>query len=323
MDEAPDTPTMIDMTERTRSRPIVLGVEQSDRSRDALALARTLARATGARLIVASVYPIDPRRGGDVPGAYARALEAEAQAAVEWAVRPLGGVDDVELRTVPCRSVARGLQDLAEDEEALAIVVGPSDRGTLGRVVPGSAGQRLLAGSPCPVAIAPRGEWGNPTPGIRRIGLGYVAAPDGEGALRATMSLASRIGATVRILSVAEPTTATSALPVGWGYGALDAGTREALERDLRDAIASAHGTVPVTGDVVDGYADYELGRLSNEVDLLVCGSRGYGPVGSVLLGSVSSRVLEKARCPVLVVPRGTADALAGLHVPAMAAIVT
>jgi nucleotide-binding universal stress UspA family protein len=39
-------------------------------------------------------------------------------------------------------------------------------------------------------------------------------------------------------------------------------------------------------------------------VDLLVLGSRGFGPVMRLLIGSVSSRVIREAPCPVLVVPR-------------------
>jgi nucleotide-binding universal stress UspA family protein len=38
--------------------------------------------------------------------------------------------------------------------------------------------------------------------------------------------------------------------------------------------------------------------------DLLVAGSRGYGPVMRVLLGSVSTQLVHTAPCPVLVVPR-------------------
>jgi nucleotide-binding universal stress UspA family protein len=45
--------------------------------------------------------------------------------------------------------------------------------------------------------------------------------------------------------------------------------------------------------------ADAEIG-----VDLLVLGSRGFGPVMRLLIGSVSSRVIREAPCPVLVVPR-------------------
>jgi nucleotide-binding universal stress UspA family protein len=47
------------------------------------------------------------------------------------------------------------------------------------------------------------------------------------------------------------------------------------------------------------------LVKQSERLGLLVLGSRGYGPIKSVLLGSVSSYVLRNARCPVLVVPRG------------------
>ena len=53
-------------------------------------------------------------------------------------------------------------------------------------------------------------------------------------------------------------------------------------------------------GDPVD-----VLVRLSEHLDLLVCGSRGYGPVRAVLLGAVSRRIVTEARCPVAVVPRG------------------
>ena len=75
--------------------PIVVGVEHSDRSRDALALARTLAGDLGTRLILVSVHP-------DVNRSHAMAQEAEE--ALDWVARPLGRVLD-EARAVPCSSV--------------------------------------------------------------------------------------------------------------------------------------------------------------------------------------------------------------------------
>jgi nucleotide-binding universal stress UspA family protein len=46
------------------------------------------------------------------------------------------------------------------------------------------------------------------------------------------------------------------------------------------------------------------LVRASAGVDLLVLGSRAYGPGGTVLAGGVARRVLAGAHCPVIVVPR-------------------
>jgi nucleotide-binding universal stress UspA family protein len=43
-----------------------------------------------------------------------------------------------------------------------------------------------------------------------------------------------------------------------------------------------------------------------DNVDVLVCGSRGYGPVRRVLLGGVSSRLIRSAQLPLTVVPRAT-----------------
>ncbi len=40
----------------------------------------------------------------------------------------------------------------------------------------------------------------------------------------------------------------------------------------------------------------------TNDVDLIVCGTRGLGEIKSFFLGSVSHKLLEEATCPCLVV---------------------
>jgi nucleotide-binding universal stress UspA family protein len=65
----------------------------------------------------------------------------------------------------------------------------------------------------------------------------------------------------------------------------------------------------------VDDPADVLL-RVSQHADVLVCGSRGYGPLRSLLLGGVSRRVVDAAHCPVLVLPRGVEPELEDMFGP-------
>jgi nucleotide-binding universal stress UspA family protein len=85
-------------------------------------------------------------------------------------------------------------------------------------------------------------------------------------------------------------------------------------ERALQAAMDELGDEVPVE---VDAYAEDDpaevLIRVSEHLDLLVCGSRGYGPVRAVLLGGVSRRVAAEARCPVIVLPRGVRASLEAL----------
>ena len=299
--------------------PIVVGVERSERSRDALALARRLASAVDTRLILVSVYPVGARSATIERGAYARALAEEAESALDWVAAPLTGARP-ESRAMPCTSIPRGLQQVADAEGALAIVVGPSHRGPLGRIVPGSVGERLLRGAPCPVAVAPRGYRDAGDGAIASIGVGYVALPEADEALRAAVGLATRTSAAVRVLSVVEPPASSPVLPFGWSPAEREATAHGELAAQIRRATDAVVTPVDITGEVVDGYADDELGRLSREVDLLICGSSGRRPIGSVVLGSVSTGILRKARCPLLVVPRGARDGFAALRAVAIAA---
>jgi nucleotide-binding universal stress UspA family protein len=287
--------------------PIVVGVERSDRSRDALALARTLARTLHTRLILVAVHPGEVR---------SRAMAPEAETALEWVACPMGGVL-AESRVVACNSVPRGLQQVAEAEFALAIVVGSSHRGPVGRIAPGSVGERLLHGAACPVAVAPRGYSGQAFAGIQRVGVGYTAGPEAGEALNAAVGLAARTGAALRLLSVVEPSQVVATLPLGWGFGELEATKRDDLTRRIGQAIDDVAAPIDISGEVVDGYADDELARLSQDVDLLICGSRGQGRIGNVTLGNASTGLLRKSECPVLIVPRGAHGGLAAVRAPA------
>jgi nucleotide-binding universal stress UspA family protein len=301
--------------------PIVVGVERSQRSRDALALARRLARASGARLLLVTVYSTGARSAAIERGAYAREMAEEAEAALDWVAAPLSGARP-EARAIPCTSIPRGLQEIAVSEGALAIVVGRSYRGPLGRILPGSVGERLLRGAPCPIAVSTGGGPGHDAhDAIERIGVGYVATPEGDEAVRAAAGLAARSGARVQVLSVIEPPAISAAVPFGWRTGVRESTARAELASRILRTVEDAPAPVAITGDVVDGYADDELTQLSGEVDLLICGSSGHRPVGGVMAGSVSAGILRKARCPLLLIPRGARDGFGTLGAPAAAVV--
>jgi nucleotide-binding universal stress UspA family protein len=193
------------------------------------------------------------------------------------------------------------------------LVVGSARGGGPGRLLTGSTARRLLHGAPCALAVVPQ-RW---SAGLGTIGVAYVDNPEGREALRAAHVLARRAGARLRGVTVVKPAigmyeeTEPYVPPVpGKDIDQVLGEHRVEAERELRDAVASLGDEVPVevdafVGDVADVLADF-----SSHVDVLVCGSRAYGPLRSVLLGSVSARVIELANCPVLVVPRGVEGSL-------------
>ena len=74
---------------------------------------------------------------------------------------------------------------------------------------------------------------------------------------------------------------------------------QEAMQR----TIAELNETTPVESVVRRGSAADEIVRYAKEhgVGLIVMGSRGWGEMHAVLMGSVTERVLHTAPCPVLI----------------------
>ena len=60
-----------------------------------------------------------------------------------------------------------------------------------------------------------------------------------------------------------------------------------------------------VKGRAVYGLTGEELAAFGDDVDILLVGSRGYGPMRRLVLGSTSDYLERHARCSLLVLPRG------------------
>jgi nucleotide-binding universal stress UspA family protein len=135
--------------------------------------------------------------------------------------------------------------------------------------------------------------WQRP-PAIGTVGVGFVDTVEGRAALHGAHDVARRAGARLRVLVV---------LKRAWmGRDAEDVRVR--AEAAAEAAVGRLLGA-PFDIDVSTGEPADVLTGVSGELDLLVCGGRGYGPDGSALLGGVGRRVVEEARCSVIVLTRG------------------
>ncbi len=284
--------------------PVITGVDGGTGAADALGLGRWFAEVLQAPLIVAVVHPPAAALGsGRVDAEWVADRHRAAQRVLDGAREALAGAGcEVDYRMVASSSAAHGLHDLAEQTHAALLVLGSGKLATAERFTAGSTAERLLAGSVCPVAVVPEGT-ATPPGATRRIGVAYVDTPDGRTALTAAAEMALRTGDTLRLYTVVAEGDAS--LPFLLGDDAerafLDT-ARETYESSLRKAAESVPGVTTewrvISGAVVDALAELD------EVDVLYCGSRGYGPARRVLLGGVSTRLVRRAGRPLVVVPR-------------------
>lgn len=273
---------------------LLIGVDGLDGGRDAIALAQRLVSADG-KLTLVHVY--------DVHGSRSRLAEAAARAGgiVEKArVEANIGADG---RFVRSASPGRGLHGLAEEIGADLIVVGSSRRGPKGRVLVPDHTRQALEGAPCALAIAPSGYAQGSGP-LRTIGIGFDESEESANALAVARALAGEHGTQLAALEVVH-------LPAYVGAVYVSDPERtpiDELVEEAHDRVAALSGVAPhaIYGDPAE-----ELARFGASVDLLVVGSRSFGPLRRLVYGSTSRRLVQLARCPLLVLPRTAQGSLA------------
>lgn len=288
---------------------IVVGVDQSETSRRALEWALGFAGADD-RVVAVHVWDLPVVVDYDITSV----VDAEevGMAARSGLAAILGGVDDDRLHSMVRQGHAgRELIEVAAEEDADLLVVGPAGHGRISMML-GSTASYLLHHSPEPVVVF-RGEVVS-APRTILVGVDARREPDegddgDEDAARTDESVAALRWA------YAVPGVERIDVVHSWQLPPLVMGTfaisieLEPLEaaafdivRDVVEAAGPAPDGVEVRRLITRGAPGYALVDESRLADLVVVGSRGHGGFAGVLLGSTSATVATHAHAPVVVV---------------------
>jgi nucleotide-binding universal stress UspA family protein len=270
-------------------RRVIVAFDGSPQGEDALALALRLCRPDGVLTLACVVSGHRWHAGPEVQRAGAAVPEEIALMFADARATAIPAGVHVRQRAPVAPSPARGLTELAESEDADLIVVGSSAHAEPGRVRLERTAGRLLQGAPCAVAVAPGGL--RDTGHFRHVAVAYDDSPEARTALDTAYEIAAPSHAAVTLmwaLPVFEPDDVRL-----HAYARLDAAADAAPEGVNPQTLVLRGEPRVVMSEACEGI-----------VDLLVTGSRGYGPLQRALLGSVSEALTEGASHPVLVVPR-------------------
>jgi nucleotide-binding universal stress UspA family protein len=139
------------------------------------------------------------------------------------------------------------------------------------------------------------------------IVVGVDGSPNSERALDWAMKQAAAVRAPLTVITVHEvPKSYWGNIPV---TGPADEPVLEALGHAVQQmtdrAVSRLGGAGPasVTVRAASGFVVKELVDASQDADLVVVGVRGASSFTRLLMGSVSSEVVQHSACPVVIVP--------------------
>jgi nucleotide-binding universal stress UspA family protein len=246
----------------------------------ALPVAAAIARLTGARLVAACALP-EPWAE---PNGEIRHAACDARA-------PRLG----RALALPAGPRAKAIVRLAYEEPAdLVALAAPGDRGS--DRIPDLA--RALLDDGVAVLVVPPGDHRAWRPA--RVGIGYDGSRPADAALAIARRLLEAGRGAVARLDIAYVDDSASA---SWESDDEVIASRRGAVIDwwLADRVEHVPARVRPLRPVGDPAV--ELAELSEDLDLLVIGTRGRAPLRRALTGSVSRGLIARARCPLLIVP--------------------
>ena len=233
--------------------------------------------------------------------AFKDALMDEARAHAETLLPLLRKhVASVESRVV-AGDPRQEIVQLAHEWGADLVVVGARGLGAIATAVLGSVSLAVVRHVSCAVLVVRP----DPRP-LRTVAVAVDGSPASDHAARFLAQFPLPATLAMRLVGVVEPPPVPRTVSKTVIAALQDAIT--SITNDRRRVLAMALDRVAkqfparVTQELPVGLPAETLEYVSSEVDLMVLGARGLGPVKRLLLGSVSERVLRHASCPVLIV---------------------
>jgi nucleotide-binding universal stress UspA family protein len=285
-------------------RKILVGIDSSPGARDAAVLAGALGAADDPDVLLLGAYtdpllPFPPVLRRDFHlGEETEQLLLELRR--EHAPR-------ARTHTLADLSPGRALCHAVEREHPDVLVLGSSHRVSAGHAGVGRTGRQVLHGAACPVALAAGGLHEAPF-ALRRVLVGIDSSPEAAAALELAQGLARSAGARLIAVAVVEDRLPATVAPAGMAielvqWDELVAVKREQAERLVGDAGARVPRlrVKTRTGDPAEELAQ---AAVEADADLLVIGSRRWGPLARLVVGSTGEELVREAPCSLLLVPR-------------------
>lgn len=263
---------------------VVVGIDGSQRATSALSWAIDQAVLEHRALTLAHASPshVAPQTALDVAAA--------------WSARRAPGLEVHRVvRTADPEELLRTL-----GRTAAMVVVGSHGRGPVRSRLLGSVGLGLAKHPPCPVVV--HRPW---HPG--RVHTGVLVGVDGSPRSLDVVEVGYRMAAQrhlpLRVVHCAlEPVTALTAAS-GWVPPATDPEAERAALAEIVAGLAEKYPEVHARTEVLPGSPSAALVREGARSDALVLGQHHGGLGATLLSGSVTTEVVERASCPVVVVP--------------------
>lgn len=276
-----------------------------------LALACQFARSEAGTVHALTVVPRgwETSAGSATDGEFETWAAEEGEASAQAALALLAGEPEVtaEASWVTGRSVPAAITKQAEKLDATLIVVGSGNDGPEGRIAVSSKTDRLLHSSPVPVALAPRGY--RPAPGtkITRVTLAFRDDDITWKLLDDVADICKRVGAELRLLTVALKHRTMVTSPVRNDEDLVFAKLVEQVKGAQVEALEHLykHDGLSATADLARGSSWAEaLGGIEwADGDVLVVGSSRTHKLANVFLGSGGAKIVRNSPVPVIVVP--------------------
>ncbi|GEM_PF-1680356 len=202
----------------------------------------------------------------------------------------------------PRQSVVEGDASVVLSEEAAdaaAIVIGSGGRRAATAWLTGAVGRRLAAASPVPVVIVPDDREADPA---RPIAVGVDGSSNSINALRWAVEHA-QAGQPVRAVTTWTSSAAHLVGVVVSDLELMETSARQQLGSALEKAAADGLDVSAVESVVAYGDPRTVLREMEDDAAMVVVGSRGSSGVAGVLVGSVTSSLVHRPGCPLVVVP--------------------